>query len=924
MNAYAGWNLVTTRRAVALIALILGATFALATEARAGKDFYIDVYNQTDTKLKLLGGANDCWYVNDLGEGSAPVVSPGEHKVVNSESKNSGSCYERSKVQNLELSFLRNGSYPGPYNGATISTDAMRYNINDSGSWDLWDDGDSAKVAVRGIPRGWYPFNINTLGKQDGLPRGMFCVKASRLNAQTFDLYVKSGADCIHNNGPTQSHLPKASVSKAKRAKAGPGKVGEGQDTIFQLLQTAEFACGATRPYQYWGYEQCNYASNADYWNLDNLTSDIKEVKPDGDAQVVGRWNQVASQTFSNDTGGQGKQSWEFSLKKGFEEENETHRAIKVGAKLSFEKSWKLTGIKAGFEVEVEGEWGEQKATRTSTEKEVKQGGEIEVPEKKKVRLVIKQKQASLATNYFADLTTGKDGLAQPIKTPAARPLGINASRNHPCIGYIGAGSPNSIRKLSDYAYSQGMTPVDPNLSAESKYFLWAGPGFSATNTEAARCPGFPDGFPAAFAFKGMATFKANAAGPTDAASGFAPGLPELRICAYDNGGDTPHTLQAGDDDPCKVGSAPTADEFGALIEGAETAANGPVLGDPDGSYIQAGGAVRTPEGDLREYQGQQGDDIMNGTDEPELFRGGDGVDILYGRDGADQLHGEFGNDTLQGGDGNDMLRDDDGHNSLSGGKGDDKLYSAKGATGGLYGGKGDDALTLKGRSRVSLLGGVGDDKYRLLDGARGSGVVELQGGGFDTVRTESDANLTLNVERLEAIGKKGLKLNGNEGDNWIIGGPGRDRLGGGRGSDLLKGKGGRDELILQPYGLDLAIGGPGADRFVVRGVGPLGTVTARRKRVGARSAHLIKDLNVQKGDRIVLHRKDYNRGLRKARHGKVTYGRKAKGKRPQFVFSRRSHLLSYDSDGTGPKPAVVISRIAKKKHIPLEAIQVK
>ena len=907
-----------------MVALILGWGVIGGSQASAGTDFYINVHNEGSLPVKLLGGDNNCWYIGDLAGSAAPAIPAGQSKLIHSETKASGSCLSQASWQNLDISFGQGGSYPDAYHGNVGITDSVAGNIDDNGSWDLLQLQKMYKM--RGVPRGWLPVNPRIVGAQSDKNRGIFCLSGKRSTGSSFDLWVKTGDVCKNATNSQFSHLPRGSVAKAGRAKAGPDKLGGNADLIYNLFDTARTACVTTRPLQYWGYEQCDSVTNGN-WNLDNVTTDIKEVKADGDAQIVGGWQRVASQTFTNKTGGQGEQSWDYKFLRGEETETETHRGWKVGGKLSFEREWEMPVFgktKVGFDVEVEGDWGSTDSVRKNTEKEVTQGAKIEVPEGKTVRMVVKQQQQTLATNFTADLTAGKAGLAQPIKTPAARPLGVSAARSQTCIGYLGAGLGNSIRGLANYAYSQGMTPEDPNLSSDQKYFLLAGPAFSADPAKSAVCPGFPDGFPAAFAFNGTASYKANAGGPTDSKGKFAPDLPDIQVCAYESGGDHPHAMDAGDDDPCAVGGPPSADDYGTIVNGAEIDGDAPVKGDPDGSLIQAGGDNRSPNGALREYQGLMGDDLLAGTTAADLLRGGNGEDIVEGSRGPDQLHGEGGDDVIKGGEGDDQLHDYQGHNWLQGRKGNDRLYSQKGATGGLFGQKGNDKLTMKGRGGVTLYGGIGDDTYRLRNGARSRGVVEFPGGGFDKVRTDGNGRLTANVEKIVAVGKKGLKLSGNEGDNWVIGGSGRDTLAGGRGSDLLRGKAGSDKLVLQPFGLDLAIGGAGADLFEIRGTGPLGTVTARRKRIGARSAHLIKDLRVKQGDRIVLRRRDFNRGLRKARHGRVTYGQKARGKRPQFIFSKRFHLLSYDSDGTRSTPPVVIARIAKAKRIPLRAIQLK
>ncbi len=62
---------------------------------------------------------------------------------------------------------------------------------------------------------------------------------------------------------------------------------------------------------------------------------------------------------------------------------------------------------------------------------------------------------------------------------------------------------------------------------------------------------------------------------------------------------------------------------------------------------------------------GGVGDDLLNGTDESELFFGNDGNDRIYGGAGADSLYGGAGADTLYGGKGNDTIQDVYGKNVI-------------------------------------------------------------------------------------------------------------------------------------------------------------------------------------------------------------------------------------------------------------------
>ena len=137
------------------------------------------------------------------------------------------------------------------------------------------------------------------------------------------------------------------------------------------------------------------------------------------------------------------------------------------------------------------------------------------------------------------------------------------------------------------------------------------------------------------------------------------------------------------------------------------------------------------------------------------------------------------GDDTLLGGAANDVLR------SMGG---DDKLDGAGGA----------DAMS----------GGAGDDLY-YVDNS-GDRVVEIAGGGVDTVRTGFTHTLAANVENLRLIYAGNAWGTGNGFDNWIVGNSGDNVLKGLAGNDTLDGGAGADAMH----------GGAGNDVFYVDNAG--------------------------------------------------------------------------------------------------------
>jgi Ca2+-binding RTX toxin-like protein len=172
---------------------------------------------------------------------------------------------------------------------------------------------------------------------------------------------------------------------------------------------------------------------------------------------------------------------------------------------------------------------------------------------------------------------------------------------------------------------------------------------------------------------------------------------------------------------------------------------------------------------------GTPGDDTLTGTANNDVIRGGAGNDSVSGGNGNDYLIGNDGDDTLNGGEGNDIL-DGDGDNV--------------------------------GVDRFN--GGPGDDIYGVH--SPNTIITENVDEGNDTVWTAVDYTLTPNVENLFLVGA--LTGNGNEGNNFIvgygaddhtinglggddylIGGGGKDTINGGTGNDYLNGRAGVDSL---------------------------------------------------------------------------------------------------------------------------------
>jgi Ca2+-binding RTX toxin-like protein len=216
-----------------------------------------------------------------------------------------------------------------------------------------------------------------------------------------------------------------------------------------------------------------------------------------------------------------------------------------------------------------------------------------------------------------------------------------------------------------------------------------------------------------------------------------------------------------------------------------------------------------TLEGGALDGIGNDLANVIKGTEAAQVIKGMGGNDTIYGYGGEDRIDGGSGNDLIYGGDGNDILLGGDGNDRIDGGSGVDQLA-----------------------------GGNGDDTY-IIDSVWDE-IIELPGGGTDTIRSVVTITLADEVEHLFLDGRENLdgvgnelsnRLQGNAGDNQLkgmngddllYGWDGNDRLEGGAGNDALDGGNG-DDVLIGGAGRDRLNGGAGADRFVFESLGDSG-----------------------------------------------------------------------------------------------------
>ena len=238
-------------------------------------------------------------------------------------------------------------------------------------------------------------------------------------------------------------------------------------------------------------------------------------------------------------------------------------------------------------------------------------------------------------------------------------------------------------------------------------------------------------------------------------------------------------------------------------------------------------------------------DDTLIGSDGSDTLVGSIGNDIVNGGSGNDSIDAGLGNDSVLGGSGNDTLFGNDGHDTLSGQGGNDLLDGGSGDDQLVWGGASDGKDTLLGTAGfdTAVVNGTGaadsltvsQNAARQLTVSQGaaslvfnavslSNVVLNGNGGNDSITIGSlpdtlavvltvnggDGNDTLSAAGA-SLGMTRLQINGNAGNDSLIGSVSGDALDGGDGDDTLLGGLGND-VLLGGAGIDRLTGDAGDD----------------------------------------------------------------------------------------------------------------
>lgn len=253
-----------------------------------------------------------------------------------------------------------------------------------------------------------------------------------------------------------------------------------------------------------------------------------------------------------------------------------------------------------------------------------------------------------------------------------------------------------------------------------------------------------------------------------------------------------------------------------------------------------SGGSVGTPlaisdAGDS--MRGSDGDDTIFGAVGNDTINGGAGQDVIGGGGGNDLILGGADNDTLSGGDGNDTLDGQGGNDVLFGDAGDDIFVLGNGSGGDdvVEGGEGFNLIQVNGTGNSDNLT-IGANNRR-ISVTRGLATITADnnmsvqrlvvnaGAGDDTVTVNDLSTIDCAIlvvvngdegnDRLTAqgagLGLARLMMNGNAGNDTILGSLGGDSLSGNEGNDAVNGLAGNDS-ITGSTGDDILAGGLGDD----------------------------------------------------------------------------------------------------------------
>jgi Ca2+-binding RTX toxin-like protein len=211
------------------------------------------------------------------------------------------------------------------------------------------------------------------------------------------------------------------------------------------------------------------------------------------------------------------------------------------------------------------------------------------------------------------------------------------------------------------------------------------------------------------------------------------------------------------------------------------------------------------------EISGGGGDDVIDGSELPDVVRGDEGSDRIAGfrnpASGRDVVLGGGGNDTL-------VWNNGDGSDVMDGEAGDDTVEVNGAAAAG-------DSFTVNPNGQRVRFDRVNLVPFNLDIGT--SETLQVNGGGADDTIAGTSGLATLIRLRMDG-GDGNDTLTGGNGDDVMAGGTGDDRLVGAQGRDLMAGGEGDDAMVwTNGDGSDVIDGEAGDDTVEVDGAAAAG-----------------------------------------------------------------------------------------------------
>lgn len=646
--------------------------------------------------------------------------------------------------------------------------------------------------------------------------------------------------------------------------------------------------------------------------DFSGLTVQEKEFKLDTkNVQIVGE--KIDTGTWVNSTPKDSEYKFTRSLTTGEDSSSTSTHSHSVGGSVTFGVKSKVSvGVKSfgmdfSVTVNTDHKW-EYSDTKTTSKSETKSSEyTIPVPKYSKVDWRILQNTINTTqSQYTADVVIGPDtDKVEPVTSPLFSNSLISPVDQQPCLA-VSIGNyrvPYSLLALKQWVQDTG--GIGPE--ARIKRFLDNAANFGS----AGQCPGLPSGYPSRAWFKGTGYVTDTQKGMSAACTYYSPIKKSGPSALPPRGG-----VVAG-------GSTPKGED--TTIYNTAPKCDGPKLGKAVSfnasmvPFLDQDTITGTKYGDLMMAKGRSGVTLLGGASR-DVIEGGKGAnnvldgqagdDVITGGQAAELLRGGKGSDNLNGGPGDDKLIDDAGlGNWLAGGPGDDDLTSVGGRTT-LSGGAGQDVLTAVS-GHVGMVGGVGKDTYLVKSGAKGAGVTEVHGQGWDVVKSWRSFAAPEGVEVLKLQGSKNLKATATEIDQKIVGNDG-DNVITGAGFGRLFGGAGKDTIKLSDTGYDKATGGPGDDRYVLTGKPSADDARAKGKNP---LAHEITDFTPG-SDKLVLSAKVHGPevvALKKAfRVFDPSTMSAPKGSGPALVVNTKTGVVKYDRDERGRTPERVLVRLPK------------